>query len=339
MGKTRVINCNYQPYMDIPPVSRETLRGQACANDETTVNSWRKIWIENAQANFKTFGSFKDRSIGKLWGAHRNSAAIVIGSGPSLKENVTGLRANTGKIPVISCLHNFHFLEDNGVGADYYVTLDAGPITVGEVSEGGSKSADEYWAMTRDRVLLAFISTDPGLLAKWQGQIYFYNCPIPDDTIMTEIEKTTEVFRTYVSTGGNVFGASTYICKAFFGCNPLIFMGADFSFSYADKFHGWDSKYDASIGNCVRMTDVYGNSVKSWQSYANFKSWFDWVAQSVPGFYINCTEGGTFGAYPGGNIRHVIQMDLADCFRMYNMCDGIREQSENPATEVRTILF
>ncbi len=116
-------------------------------------------------------------------------------------------------------------------------------------------------------------------------------------------------------------------------------MGADFSFSYLDKFHGWDSKYDANIGACVRMTDVYGNSVKSWQSYANFKAWFDWLAQTVPGNYINCTEGGTFGAYPGGNIRHVVQMDLADCLAVYNMCDTLKEQCLDSATPNKRILF
>lgn len=336
--KTRTINCEYQPYLDTPPVSRQALRQQACANDEATVTAWREPWIKNAQINFLKFGSFRDRSLGKLWAKHRHSPAIVIGSGPSLKENIASLKANRG-IPVISCLHNFHFLEDNGVGADYYVTLDAGPVTIEEVSEGGTKTADEYWAMTKSRKLIAFISTAPELLEKWQGEIYFFNCPIPDESIMQEIERTTEIFRTYVSTGGNVFGASTYIAKAFFGCNPLIFMGADFSFSYTDKFHGWDSKYDKDLGTYVRMTDVYGNSVKSWLSYANFKSWFDWMAQTVPGIYLNCTEGGTFGAYPGGNIRHVIQMDLADCLAMYNMCDEIREQSDNPLTEIRKILF
>ncbi len=338
MAKKFEILCDYQPYLDQPPVSTAQLRAQACSNDGPTVTSWRDIWIKNPQVNFTRFGRFKDRSIGQLWGKHRNSPCIVIGSGPSLKDNVLGLKERRG-IPVISCLHNFHFLEDNEVPADYYVTLDAGPVTISEVSEGGTKTEEEYWELSKGRKLIAYIGTDPCLLEKWRGEIYFYNCPVPDEHVMSEIERTTGIFRTYVSTGGNVFGASTYIAKAIFGCNPLIFMGANFSFSYLDKFHGWDSKYDKNLGHCVRMTDVYGNSVKSWQSYANFKSWFDWMAQTVPGIYINCTEGGTFGAYPGGNIRHVIQMDLADCLKTYNMCEEIREQCENPETEQRKILF
>lgn len=337
MSKRREILCEYQPYIDQAPVSREQLRVMACANDTPTIEAWRPTWLKNAEANFKRFGGFAQHGLGQLWGKHRNSPAIVIGSGPSLKENVLDLKNNVGGIPTISCLHNFHFLEDNGVGADYYVSLDAGPLTIDEVSEGGSKSPDEYWAMTNGKTLIAYLGTDPQLFDKWQGKVYLFNCPV-DENINGFIDGL-EKFRTFVSTGGNVFGASTYIAKAVFGCNPLLFMGADFSFSYLEKFHGWDSKYDADLGQIVKMSDVYGNCVKSWKSYSNFKAWFDWLAQTVPGFYINCTEGGTFGAYPGGNIRQVIQMDLKDALAMFNLCDEIKLSCQNPETDERKILF
>jgi hypothetical protein len=155
---------------------------------------------------------------------------------------------------------------------------------------------------------------------------------------MNEIDKV-ETFRTFLSTGGNVLGACLYFAKAVLGCQVSIFLGANFSFSYMDKFHGWDSKYDAMLGRYIRTTDVYGNSVKTWASYHNFKAWFDWVAMKVPGIYFNCTEGGTFGAYPGGNIRSVIQMDLKDCLRMFNISDELKEACENPETETKKILF
>jgi hypothetical protein len=339
LAKTAQIQCEYQPYIDAPPREKASLYGQACSNDKPTVDMWAETWIRNAQTNFAKYGSFRNNSIGTLWGKWRNKGAIVIGSGPSLKENAAGLLKKDDGIPVISCLHNFHFLEDLGVKVDYYVSLDAGAIVIGEVSEGGSKTPDEYWAMSKGKTLLCYIATDPGLLAKWQGDVLFFNCPVPDQHVMEETEKTTEVFRTYVSSGGNVLGAATYIAKAILGANPIAFMGADFSFSYANKFHGWDSKYDRSMGACLRVTDVYGNSVKTWQSYNNFKSWFDWVAESVPGLWINCTEGGTFGAYQTGNIRSVRQMDLADFIRMQSLCEETRDQCENPTTEVRKILF
>jgi hypothetical protein len=337
VGKKTEIICEYQPYIEQPPVSGDQLYGQACSNDSTTVNSWREIWLRQAKENHANFGPFADRGLGKLWGKHRFSPALVLGSGPSLRGNAHLLKDNPG-IPVISCLHNFHFLEDQGVKVDYYVSLDAGPVTVEEVSEGGTRTAEEYWELTKDRTLLCYVATHPELLAKWRGKIYFFNCPVPDHSIIEEMDKT-ERFRTFVSTGGNVLGACVYIAKAVFGCNPIAFLGADFSFSYLHKFHGWDSKYDANIGHCVRMTDVYGNSVKSWQSYANFKAWFDFIAMRVPGHWINCTEGGTFGAYPGGNIRAVEQMDLADFLAVYRMCEEIKDQCDHPVSEAQPKLL
>ncbi len=340
MAKTREIICDYQQYIDAPPqgVSQKSLYGQACANDEQTVHNWRPIWLKNYTTNSKRFGPFKDKGLGQLHGAHRNLPAVVIGSGPSLKENAHELKDLPAGIPVLSCLHNFHFLEDLGVRVDYYVSLDAGEVTISEVSEGGTRTPEQYWELTKDRTLLCYAGTDPGLLEKWQGKVYFFNCRIPDESLSKELN-AVEVFNTVVSSGGNVLGAATYIAKGIFGCNPLVFMGADFSFSYKHKFHGWDSKYDKNIGNCVSMTDVFGNRVLSWQSYSNFKSWFDWLSMAVPGVYINCTEGGTFGAYPGGNIRSVMQMTIRQFITMQTVCDELTDVCANPETDKIKILF
>lgn len=294
--------------------------------------------MRNIRANKATYGSFKEHGVGKLHGSLRNQPAILVGSGPSLKENAAGLLENKGGIPVFSCLHNFHFLEDLGVKVDFYVSLDAGKVVLEEVSEGGAKSAEDYWSLTKGKKLLAYIGTDPDLLKKWQGEVYFFSCPIPDRGLMDEVI-AIENFQTMVSSGGNVLGAAMYLAKGIFGCNPLIFLGADFSFSYTHKFHGWDSKYDANIGECVSMTDVFGNRVKSWPTYANFKAWFDWVSLNIPGIYINATEGGTFGAYLGGNLRSVVQMTLKDALTMFNVCDHTEQQCSDPETKEVKILF
>ena len=35
----------------------------------------------------------------------------------------------------------------------------------------------------------------------------------------------------------------------------------------------------------------------------------------------------------------MIQMDLADYFRMQSLCEETREQAENPETDIKKILF
>lgn len=337
MSRKAEIILEYQNYIEAAPVPAQHLYASAASSDGVTIESWRKTWIKNIEANKKRLGSFKDHSIGQIHGKYSLKPAIIAGSGPSLKVNAHQLK-NRGDIPLISCLHNFHFMEDLGAAPEYYVSLDAGPVVIEEISEGGSKSADEYWAMTKDRTLIAYIGSDPQLFEKWQGKILVFNCPIPDVELSKAVDDI-EKFNAFVSNGGNVLGACLYIAKGFMGCNPIAFLGADFSFSYEKKFHGWDSKYDKSLGYVLKATDVYGNKVLTWQSYANFKAWFDWVAIQVPGIYINCTEGGTFGSYPDGNIMAVKQMELSSFLGMYQMHLDLKSQAENPELDEKKILF
>jgi hypothetical protein len=340
LGRKAEIILDYQNYIETPPVSTDRLYSQACASDAITLTSWEAIWLKNMKENRATLGPFEKVGIGQLFGSQKYRPVIIAGSGPSLKVNAHLLK-DRGDIALISCLHNFHFLEEVGARPDYYVSLDAGPVVLEEVSEGGSKSADEYWAMTKDRTLIAYTGSHPDLFKKWQGKIYVFSAVVPKDSFL-ESAREIDAFETYLSTGGNVLGACFYLAKAIMGANPIAFVGADFCFSYERKFHAWDSKYDASLGYVVKAIDVYGNKVLSWQSYQNFKAWFDCMAVKVPGLYVNCSEGGTLGAYAEGNIMAIRQMELEKFIAMYHMHEDVRFQCENPGAKDpknRTILF
>jgi hypothetical protein len=121
--------------------------------------------------------------------------------------------------------------------------------------------------------------------------------------------------------GGNTLGACFYHAAYVFGCNPIAFVGADFSFDYMHKFHSWDSPYDEKFGGLTGAVDVWGNKVWSWRSYLNFKNWFEFQAMGGQGQHflqvVNCTEGGTLGAYPEGNIMQVKQLRLCDFLDSY----------------------
>jgi hypothetical protein len=339
MSRKAEITLEFQNYIEAPPVSTDRLYGTAARNDDITVKSWRGTWLAQIKANKKRFGSFKDYGVGKLFDKYAKRPAIIAGAGPSLKHNGHLLK-DRGDIALFSCLHNFHFFEDQEIYPDYYVTLDAGDITVGEVSEGGKYDPEYYWNKTKDKKLIAYIGTSPLLLEKWQGEIYFFNAPMPDESLKKEINEIEE-FHTYISNGGNVLGACLYAAKGICGANPIAFVGADFCFSYDKKFHAWDSKYDANLGHVMRTNDVYGNKVLTWASYMGFKSWFDFVAIKVPGIWINCTEGGTFGAYPDGNIMAVKQMELQEFLDMYSLNRHIKDQCLDPenAASKGIVLF
>jgi hypothetical protein len=328
MKRTIEMDLEYLNTVDVAPATPQELHKQAASNDDPTVEAWRETWIKNQKTNQDKFGPFHENGIGKIFGEFHLNPCIIVGSGPSLANNIEDLK-EAKEIPIISCLHNFHYLVDNGIDVNYYVTLDAGKITIPEISEGGKRGHDYYLEKTKDYTLCAFVGTDPELIESWQGEILWFNCPIPDEKTKQAFD-SVEVFHNFMTNGGNVLGACLYLAKAYCGANPIAYVGADFAFGYDKNFHPWKSKYDGKLGRAIRTIDCWGNKVLTWQSYLNFKKWHDSIALRVPGEFINCSEGGTYGVYPEGLIKHIRHKPLSEFIKGYKLYETMKYQAENP---------
>lgn len=337
MVRTAEIPLYYQPLIHEPPIPSGALYQTAASSDQQTIEFWQHVWLGNVTANKQYVGSFAEHSIAQEYKKHQHMPVIIAGSGPSLKHNANELK-NRGKIPLVSCLHNFHYFEDLGLAPEYYISLDAGEIVLGEVTEGGTKTADEYWEITKDRTLLAYIGSPPELLKKWKGKVLLFNSPIPSEDLVKKID-AIELFNCFLSTGGNVLGACLYFAKCFLGASQIVFVGADFSFGYNEKFHAWDSKYDANQGHIKRVTDIFGNKVSTWPSYYGFKAYFDSVSMRLPGIYYNCSEGGCLGAYNEGNLSTFRYMDLKDYLASANLINLIEDQVIDPSKAMKRIIY
>jgi hypothetical protein len=334
---------------DSPLTPEELLAGELvslCRSRNSGILScWREIWLSNIRANKERFGLFRDRSIGQIWGRARNTPAVCVGSGPSLAKNIGDLwRAKEQGIPLLSCLHNYQMLEDRGIKPDYYVTTDGGSVVVDDMVLGGRLTPAEYFASTKDKTLLAYIGTHPSLFDHWQGNVLFYNCPLEStesrsfDLEVAEIEP----FYAHVSAGGNVLGASVYIAKAIMGANPIALVGADFSYSPEGNFYPQAVNQEIEGLGPLRSSSVpniYGVPVNTTEAYYGFKVWFDWVATSVRGQLINCTEGGIFGAYPDGQLSSVPVVPLAQFFANYRTHELTYSQACDPTLVSRFVAF
>jgi hypothetical protein len=248
---------------------------------------------------------------------------IIAGSGPSLKKNAHLLKDRPAEVKLVSCLHNFGYFTDLGVKVDYWMNLDAGEITVPEMGQGGKESPEYYWDKSKDEVLVTVPQCFPPLLDKWKGKKQFFTTIIPDARVMEEYVSTCDGYKVFYNVGGNALGACLYHARAILGGNPIVFVGADFAFGYNKKFHPFDSPYDAQYSGLMPCPDIYGNRVYTWQSYYNFKCWFEFIAMggsgNNPGMFINCTEGGILGSYPEGNIMQIQQMPLSVFMAMCSM--------------------
>lgn len=317
-----VVTPEFQNYIAAPPGRKESLKATYSQNDELTVNSWFDEWRANKIENIKLFPDFADHTAMEAHGEFAYKPIVISGAGPSLKKN-GHLLGDRGGIGLVACLHTFAFYHDLGVKVDYFLNLDAGDITIPEMSQGGKEAEEHYWEATKDYTLVTALHCNPRLHKRWKGRILWFDTALPG---MNESinDKRLEDFRLVFETGGNTLGACHYMAKAILGGSPLIFVGADFSFSHDRKFHPFDSPYDKKFSGVVPAMDVFGYKVATWPSYFGFKAWFEHVAMggiqgNTPGTYINATEGGILGAYPDGNMMQIQQRRLADVLGEYNL--------------------
>ena len=320
----------YQPYVTQGPMSKEQMWSQACSADGVTTNAWSDIWMDHIKRNVKENGA-DEKMVSDMYGAHAYKPALCVAAGPSLKRNFHVVKALPEALPVISCLHSFHKFVDSDTRCDAFVTLDAGDVVIKEVTEGGTKSEDYYWDATKERTLVAGLVSPPELIKKWKGPVKFFNATIPDEKFMKELPLATKNRWVY-SVGGNTFGACMYHAAWRWGCRELALIGADFAFDYMHKFHAWDSAYDKQFQGVIPCVDCWGNRVYSWQSYQNFRFWTEFQCQGGQSGHkvriVNCTEGGTLGAYPHGNVMWVEQMTLKDWIDQSARWSSMKDQIE-----------
>jgi len=175
--------------------------------NDNTFRFFRDMWIRNVKETKKRFGSFKAYGVGQLYGINAHRPAIVIGSGPSITKNAMELkRAKKQGITLVSCLHNYPYLLDREIVADYYVTTDALGLTTDQISDGGKLTRTEYLESTKDKTLIAATWTHPVVFEDWKGKVLLYNLP-QDRGIIDSTIQAIEPFNTNVSCGGTVLRA------------------------------------------------------------------------------------------------------------------------------------
>lgn len=326
----------YQQTIDGPPVSVDQLWSNCTQGDKITIDSWWDTWLKNTEANAKEFDIHDTAML--EWDKFSYQPVIIAGSGPSLRKNAHLLKDRQG-ICLVSCLHNYGYFEDIGVKADYYLTLDAGDIVIPELSQGGAKDEEHYWKSTEDKTLLASITTPPQLIRQWLGKVRWYSAAPANMDYHAKSNAITGGYDCFFNIGGNALAACLYFGKAILGGNPIVLVGADCAFGYNKKFHPFDSPYDKQFSGLITAIDCFGNRVYTWPSYFGFKNWFEHVALTRPGIYINATEGGIVGAFAEGNLKQVMQMPLSMVLDGYTVHKKLPDALKKPEYKNKPVLL
>jgi hypothetical protein len=263
--------------------------------NDNTLRSWFPIWKENLAVNKRfDFDKFSAREFkGKMKGP-----AFIVGAGPSLKEDAVKLR---GRKTIFATGHSLKCLLENGVKPDFAVLIDAKDV------QGKYLDIGEY---SKDITLLTDILVHPSVFDIWKGPVRFF---IADQfqEVKDEIKKVTD-FDVYISTGGNVAGASEILAQGF-GHSEIIYVGCDLNngqcptLQYAinpteseDKifYDPWTATHWESFLACR----ADGVGVEMMSRMWPYKSFFEACAIKFGNGHTVCCPS-TIGAYVEGNLK------------------------------------
>jgi hypothetical protein len=267
-------------------------------SNKYTVGAFLKEWIDNIRENHKNKMWKKHGSFRKYLGIGKNKAVIGIGSGPSLKKNISVLerlyKEHRDEFIFCSPNHQYKPLLKRGIVPDFVFLTDSADTLYPQLCEGVPKN---------DCVLLVPYHVSPKILKAWSSQkrkIGFF--VLGEKKLNKAFAKITgknpEKF--LIPGSGNVFntiwmlGINTFSSKIFMG------VGNDLSFELKDdideqrKSFYSDSDYSSNISGTGSGRDE-AKDAKHWLSFNIKKNYLLDRLEVIPGKIVGLSE--TFYRY------------------------------------------
>lgn len=312
-------------------VSREVWETVYRGNDKTC-NFFDSLWTRNIKKNARRYYK-KCGPVSDLAGLGKNKAAIGIGAGPSLKNNIDILKAlslQDGTRPfhqqdfiLIASNHQFKPCLNQGIIPHFVILCDAGP----HLKDQLCKDIPENGQYT---ILLSTLQADPKIIREWLNQgrkVKFFIGTEGVSDLAARITKTDKKNLETVS-GGNVLNniwtlACTHLGSTVFMCvgNDLSFerkesveeqrqsfyADGDYSTNKASKRDEAAQKYDwmgFSFYDNVVSPDgkplIRLEPVRTTSQFLVYKIWLESAiamnaTQGMSFRYYNCSEGGILG--------------------------------------------
>jgi hypothetical protein len=279
-------------------------------------NFWTKYmlqetWNNNVVVNLKHCNtSYKIKS---LFGKFKNTPAIIIGAGPSLDKSYNDLKLIHNKAILIAVDTALKGLVKNNVKPDIVVTLDA------QKENFNDFKGIDY----NDYILVYDITVYPEILNSYKGNYKLFSIigQHQKDRLgneKLEHEPIVDLIKDYIpdtgylQTGGSVSTNALDLARNM-GCDPIVFVGQDLSYSY-NKIHNDDSADSVARISSINKFNtiethffnylidktivfVKGNKTEKVITDLTMKhyiNWFEDAAGIMKQTMINSTEGGAY---------------------------------------------
>lgn len=273
-----------------------------------TVHAFSRTWIEQGARNLAAIA--RTPSIETVGQAFAKLPMVIVAPGPSLANNVDQLRALKGRAIITAFSHSLKPVLAAGVVPDLVLTVD--PQDVRYHFAGCDLS---------ETCLVNAATVHPSLFELPAARFLTLsaNCAI-DDWLF---EATGE--QPLVPGGGSVATSALSLALRW-GCDPIVFVGLDLSFSNgayyvatssdggaracvddttkALRVEGWSAGFAAMKANggpglaterVIELPGWHGEPVRSSFMFGLFHRWFVERLQGVRETKVyNCTEGGAF---------------------------------------------
>ena len=185
-----------------------------------TVRFFSRIWTKNNLRNLLHI--VRSPGVKSLERKFSGKPAILVSAGPSLDKNIDTLRKASGKAVILCADTSLRPLLKRGIKPQFVMSIDAQPITYRHFS-----GLD-----VNDVNLVGVTRLPPELLSLFDGRAFLCN------------DMNNVVWKTiapYFGRLGELGSGSTVAVLGFdiarlMGCDPIIFVGQDFSYSYGRAY-------------------------------------------------------------------------------------------------------
>ena len=264
--------------------------------DMNTIKKMSKIWIDNS---IKSFTNFKQRyPVNLLENKFKNKTALVLGAGPSLKDNIEKIKQNREKFVIFTVHRTLETLRKNGITPDFCVIVDA------------------QWVKQSFTQDLEYLK-DVNFIVDIKADNYVYSLPCKNlftyftkNSICAQKIATKMLGEIKLLESAGTSTITAYKCARLLGCKNIIFAGVDLAFkndtAYCDdKNVVTNTQSSVKIQNIVHDTteikSITGEYIKTRVDYACFIKQFEaFFAQDKNVNLFNLTTFGAFiNIFPG----------------------------------------
>ncbi len=270
-------------------------------------------WNAHTEANLPKFN--RDNSIWALdfkYYGKDEKAIILVGSSPSLKNDVKYLRDIDDVFRIVCANSALKFLLKNGVKPHYCICLDSDDIDIPKHLDCDNK----------DITLLANTAMSPKALDKWKGPVYF----LPYYSIRKDlIIKIKNKLGKMIQGGGNSMSCALWIVSVIFNSKTIIFCGNEYCFDkvknyYADKNASKQEKMEV----IYPVKDILDRDRWTQPAHYSYAMWIEKCCQDLTpgGFFIDTSFG-----LLGTDVDSVIQiMKMEDVIKKIRWSFKIRDK-------------